>query len=114
MIPMILCRISQAEAEHLMMAPKMAGGWVAVHPDCREAVAEAMGGNWAGNWADCLAMLPAAWDDAIRRPVNPALADRILTALAHAAQYPVESDDGSEATEIAARVRVHLAQAVCS
>jgi hypothetical protein len=109
-----LCRLSQAEAEHLMMAPAMAGGWIAVHPDCRDAVAEAMGGRWAGNWADCLALLPSAWDDGDRRAVAPDLAERIIAALAHAARYPAVSEDGSEATEIAGRVRAHLAQAVAS
>lgn len=111
-----LCRLSRREAEHLMMALAMAGGWVAVDPDIRDAVVDAMGGLYAGNWADFLALLPSSWDDACKRPITKVQALCICDRLDRVANYPIESDDGAAAREIAARVRAHLdaaAQAIC-
>ena len=100
---MVMCRLSQAEAEHLMMAPSVAGGWVAVHPDCREAVAGAL----PDTRADLLAMLPDAWGPH-RRPVTRDDAKLIIYHLDKAARHPVYADDGTIAADFAARVRMHF------
>ena len=102
MTQMILCRLSRREAEYLMMAPAVAGGWVAVHPDCREAVTEAL-----GDVADFLALLPADWG-AVRRPVTAEQATRIAARLDAHAAYSV-MDEPEVPAEFAERVRAHLA-----
>ena len=102
MTKMILCRLSLREAEYLMMAPAVAGGWVAVHPDCREAVTEAL-----GDVAAFLALLPAAWV-AVRRPVTVEQATRIAERLDAHAAYSLMDEPEIPAC-FARRVRAHLA-----
>jgi hypothetical protein len=91
---MTLCRISRRDAEHLMMAPKVAGGWVAVHPDCREAVAYALRGLDNGyGVADILALLPSDWSEASKRRVTTEQLDAIIVTLGYAAEYSVVGEE---------------------
>lgn len=73
---MRLCRLRQDEAIYLMMAPAMAGGWIAVHPDCREVMAEIYGMG-----RDLLALLPVEWTEGRDRPVSRREAERIIVEL---------------------------------
>jgi hypothetical protein len=91
---MTLCRITRSDAEHLMMAPSVAGGWAAVHPDCREAVAYALRGLDNGyGVADILALLPSDWSEASKRRVTSAQLAAIIAQLAHAAEYSVVGEE---------------------
>lgn len=79
---MTLCRITQCEAEHLMLAPRMAGGWIAVEPGCREAVLMALGEGHA----DYIALLPSTWPIATHRPVSAAQAELIAATMERVAR----------------------------
>lgn len=86
---MTLCRLTRREAEHLMMAPAVAGGWVDVHPDSRDAV-EAVYGPYA---ADILALMPAQFADYAHRRVDRADAERILAALRRRARLSLVCEE---------------------
>lgn len=103
---LVLCFVTRREAEHLMMAPRLAGGWVAVSPVCCTAMMTATEATeLSGSGADCLALLPDSWVEAGRRPLTGDAIAAVLSALDGA---------GGEALEFAARVRAHLAPAVRS
>lgn len=102
-----LCRLTVTEAHHLALAPANAGGWVAVHPDCRDAVAHAVGHPWTC-LADCLALLPADWAEATLRPVSREQAELIAAELERIARWTDTSAPGTPPAEIARRVRVWL------
>lgn len=86
---LVLCLIDQRAAEHLMGAPALAGGWVAVHPECRQAMDVAGLDGY-------LALLPSDWAEAV--PLADGLRERAVAALAGAYAGPV-------ANEFADRVR---------
>lgn len=102
-----LCRLAVHEAQRLALAPANAGGWIAVHPACREAVESATGGP-LGDGADCLALLPADWREAALHPVTRDQAERIAAELERVAGWSGAShrDDSTPPAEIARRVRV--------
>lgn len=92
-----LYRITRADAEHLMMAPAVAGGFCAVALDARNAI-----GALYDDGRDILAALPDGLTRgrAVRADELPA----IVRALRNAAERPVNSDDGSECAAIVARL----------
>lgn len=110
MTTLILCRLTVTEAQRLALAPANAGGWVAVHPDCRQAVNASLCTYW-GDGADCLAMLPAGWSEAALRPVSREQADGIAAELERIARWTDTSAHGTPPAEIASRVRVWLHEA---
>jgi hypothetical protein len=100
-----LCRLSPSEAEKLLMAPAMAGGWVAEHPDCRDAVYQTVG--WTETAATFLALLPRSWPEASKRPVTREQAERILAQLDARAKLSLV-DEEEVPFEFATRLRAHL------
>lgn len=84
-----LCLVTRKAAEDLMGAPKLAGGWVAVHPECAQAVEIA-------NYEGYIALLPSAWPEA-RNALTREQAQRIADKLGGKYAGPV-------ANEFAARV----------
>lgn len=88
-----LRRLTRSEAEYLMMSASVAGGWIAVHPTCREAVASLL---TRAESADFLALLPGEWTQGRGRRVPP-IAD-IRAALELQAAYPC-CGDGDEPLE---------------
>lgn len=91
-----LRRLTRSEAEYLMMSASVAGGWIAVHPTCREAVASLLTRSES---ADFLALLPGEWPQGRGRRV-PQIAE-IRAALKLQAEYPCYGD-GDEPTELLA------------
>lgn len=113
---MTLCRLSRTQAEHLMMAPTLAGGWVAVHSAACDSVEIALGSHPDGlQWAAYLALVPSAWEDIAGRVVTREQAVAILAALDHGVQILCEVREDRDADQLAAiagRVRHWLAESV--
>jgi len=93
-----LYRITRGDAEHLMMAPAVSGGFCAVALDARNAL-----GDIYHDGRDILAALPGSL--ARGRAVQADELPSIIRALTTAARRPVNSDDGSECSAIVARLR---------
>lgn len=76
MTPLTLCAISHGTARDLMMAPKAAGGWVAVEEIVSNVLDRSLGYRDA-----LLALLPSDWSEAQRHPISPPKARLLLASL---------------------------------
>lgn len=106
-IRLVLCRLTLAEAHHLMMAPVAAGGWIAISSAVCAAV-DATIPRAAESGRGYLALIPSDWREAEYR-VSAEDAGQIADRLERASEW-LPARSGETALEWAQRIREARAQ----